>query len=122
MVNVSIGDSEVRFEPVGLSKLWTFSRGVRVPFSAIRVVRKAPANVTRGLWKGLRMPGTQLPGVIVAGKYLGWNGWTFWDVRGGGASAIELELLGHRFSRLVVDVADPAAEVERLRAVAPSVV
>ncbi len=62
------------------------------------------------------MPGTQIPGVIVAGSYLQGGRWTFWDVRGSGDNAIEVELVGVRYHRLVIDVADPDAERERLRA------
>jgi hypothetical protein len=54
--------------------------------------------------------------VITAGSYLHDGEWEFWDVRGNGASAIEVDLSGTRYRRLVVDVSDPDATVARLQA------
>ena len=62
------------------------------------------------------MPGTQIPGIIIAGSYLRDGRWTFWDVRGAGDNAIEVDLVGVRYQRLVIDVADPDAERDRLQA------
>jgi hypothetical protein len=116
MVDVTLRGDVAIFEPRGWSKLWTLEARLTVPLSAVRAVRRAPPGVGRGWWKGWRLPGTHLPGVIVAGSYYGDGAWTFWDVRGAGDRAIEVELEGTRYRRLVVDVSDPEAEVERLGA------
>jgi hypothetical protein len=116
VVNVTLRDGAAVFEPRGWSKLWTFRRRIVVPLSAIRSVRQAPPGIGRGWWKGWRLPGTHLPGVIVAGSYLRDGDWEFWDVRGEGDRAIEVELRGAPYRRLIADVADPAAVVDRLRA------
>jgi hypothetical protein len=114
MVDISIGNGQVVFSPRGLSKLWSLRCRVTVPVSAIRRVRRAAPGVSRGWWKGWRLPGTHLPGVIIAGSYLRDGEWEFWDVRGAGRRAIEVDLSGVRFSRLVIDVDDPDAAVRRL--------
>jgi hypothetical protein len=114
MVEILLRDNVAVFKPLGWSRIWTFSDPVSVPFSAIRAVRRAPAGVGRGWWKGWRIPGTHIPGIIVAGSYLDKGAWTFWDVRGAGDNAIEVELDGVRFKRLIVDVGDPDAEQQRL--------
>lgn len=116
MVDIAIRGGTAVLEPRGWSRIWTLRRRVVIPISAIRRVRRAPADLVRGIWHGWRLPGTQLPGVIIAGSYLKDGEWTFWDVRGKGARAIEIGLSGTRYSRLVVDVADPDAEVARLTA------
>jgi hypothetical protein len=116
MVEITIRGGAAAFEPRGWSRIWTLRRRVVIPLSAIRLVRRAPADLVRGIWHGWRLPGTQLPGVIIAGAFRKEGEWTFWDVRGKGARAIEVRLSGTRFSRLVVDVADPDAEVARLNA------
>ena len=116
MVDVVLRDNSVIFEPRGWSKLWTLNDRVAVPLSAVRSVRRAAPGIGRGWWKGWRIPGTHLPGIIVAGSYLEDGRWTFWDVRGSGDNAIEVELEGVRYHRLVIDVADADAECVRLQA------
>ncbi len=120
MVHVAVRDNMAIFQVRGWSKIWALRSKVVVPLSAIRAVRRAPAGVGLGWWKGWRVPGTHLPGVIVAGRYYRDGGWEFWDVRGAGDHAIEIELTGAAFRRLVVDVPDPDAEIARLRSVAPT--
>ena len=120
MIDVTVRDDVAIFKLRGWSKFWTFRRQVEVPLSAIRAVRRAPAGVGRDWWKGWRMPGTHLPGSIVAGRYYRDGGWEFWDIRGAGNQAIEVELTDAAFRRLVIDVADPAAEITRLRSVIPN--
>ena len=114
MVGIEMRDGQVVFTPLGMSRLWAMRGRITVPRSAIRRVRRAPPDVGKGWWKGWRLPGTHLPGVITAGSYLRDGEWEFWDVRGAGASAIEVELAGTRYRRLIVDVEDPAGAVARL--------
>ena len=116
MVDVILRDNSVIVEPRGWSKLWTLHERVAVPLSAVRGVRRATQGVGRGWWKGWRMPGTHLPVIIVAGSYFQNGKWTFWDVRGSGDHAIEVDLEGVRYHQLVIDVADPDAEQRRLQA------
>ena len=124
MVDITLRDGTAVFEPRGWHRIWTLRRRVEVPLPAIRLVRRAPPDVASGWWHGWRLPGTQVPGVIIAGSFRLEASWTFWDVRGSGKSAIEVRLAGHRYDRIVVDVADPDGEVKRLReaayAAAPS--
>ncbi|MBV8281921.1 MAG: hypothetical protein JO347_07650, partial [Candidatus Eremiobacteraeota bacterium] len=55
----------------------------------------------------------------VAGTYYDGKGCVFWDVHHA-ENAIEITLRDERFSRLVVEVEDPAAAVAMLRdAIAP---
>jgi len=116
MVDITVSKGHVVIAPRGLSRLWTLHGPITAPLAAIRDVRRAAPGVGLGRWKGWRLPGTHLPGVITAGSYLHDGDWEFWDVRGAGASAIEIDLSGTRYKRLVVDVADPDAAVARLQA------
>ncbi|MEO5590804.1 MAG: hypothetical protein ABIS03_14580 [Gemmatimonadaceae bacterium] len=120
MVDITVGEKEVAFVPHGWSRVWTVDARVVVPLRAIRTVSKARPGIGRGWFKGWRLPGTHIPGVIVAGSYYRNGEWTFWDVRGIGETAIEVELSGVHFTRLIVDVGDPASEVSRLLAALPT--
>src|SRR6185437_15112639 len=69
------------------------------------------AEEARGLWHGIRMPGTQIPGVIIAGTFYQHDGAVFYDVHDP-EQTIALEL--DHFKRLVIQVDDPAATVALL--------
>jgi hypothetical protein len=118
VVSIALGARDVTISPSGWSRIWTMRSQIRFPLSSIRAVHRAPADAGRGIWHGWRLPGTHVPGVLVAGSYYRGGRWEFWDVRVSKGRAIELELEDAPYSRVVVDVADPAFEVERLRAAA----
>jgi hypothetical protein len=60
--------------------------------------------------KGIRAPGTHVPGVHTAGTFHIHGERIFWDVRDA-SKAIVIELDDEPDSRLVVQVADPRATV-----------
>jgi hypothetical protein len=67
-----------------------------------------------GLWKGFRMPGTHLPGILVAGTFFKGGKRFFWDVRKK-QNTIVVELDDEPYHQLIIEVEDPAAEIARLR-------
>src|SRR5690242_18028188 len=79
MVDVSVHDGIVTFEVEGADKLWALRSRLEIPLAHIRGVRVDP-EVARGWWHGIRMPGTQLPGVITAGTFYQHGKRVFWDV------------------------------------------
>jgi len=113
MVDISIAEGMVTFRVVGLHKLWAVRSKVRVPIRNIVQVGPGEPIVGEG-WAGWRLPGTWFPGLITAGSYLKSGQWSFWDVMRP-AQTIAVTLKEHRFSRLIVEVADPAAEILRLK-------
>jgi hypothetical protein len=113
MVEISVAEQKVTIEVQGLHQLWAAKRKIEVPRDAIRAVRRLPGDAIRGLWKGWRVPGTHVPGVIVAGTFYRGGERHFWDVRDA-SRGIEIELAGHRYDRLFVEVADPDAALREL--------
>ena len=73
------------------------------------------ASEATGFFHGLRLPGTNLPGIITAGTFLSRGEWTFWDVHDS-EHAIAVRLHDERFSKLVIGVADPAETVRAIEA------
>ena len=112
MVEFSLDGSTIRFEVQGLHRLWAFKSRLEVPLAHIRGVTSDP-NVARGWWKGLRMPGTNIPNIIVAGTFYMNMKRTFWDVSNA-AKAIVIYLEGNRYDRLVIEVQDPEAAVGQI--------
>jgi hypothetical protein len=113
MVRVSIQGDTAVFDVQGLHKLWAFKSRLKIPQAHIKNVRADP-DVATGLWKGFRMPGTHLPGILVAGTFFKGGKRFFWDVRKK-QNTIVVELDDEPYHQLIIEVEDPAAEIARLR-------
>ena len=115
MVDVDITSLELVLRPRGLHKLWTFKREVRIPRAQLKGVEVGVSPSARALLsRSIRLPGTSVPWRITAGSYRSTGEWSFWDVVGNGEHAVTFSTEGHRYSQLVVDVADPKATVEAI--------
>jgi hypothetical protein len=114
MVKVSIENDRVRFEIEGWDRLWALKSQLEIPLSHILAVGAAP-EAARGGWDGLRLPGTQIPGVLTAGSFYQSDGFVFFDVHDP-ERTIVIDLEHEHYKRLVIEVEDPAEVVERIRA------
>ncbi len=112
MVSIKIDGDRVSARVLGLHKLWAFKS--RFSFKVRNIVdARFDTGVTVGLYRGLRMPGTHIPGVIVAGTYYRDKRREFWDV-GRIENAIVVDLENEKFDRLVIETADPLETVALL--------
>ena len=112
MVRISIEDGLVNFDVEGIDKLWSFKSRLTIPLTHIRSVKIDP-EAARGWWHGLRLLGTQLPGVLTAGTFYENGGIVFYDVHDPD-NTIVLELDHERYQRLVVEVESPHATLRAL--------
>ncbi|MFD9127393.1 hypothetical protein [Kitasatospora sp. NPDC059571] len=108
MARLSVADGMLIVEVEGLDKLWALRSRLEIPLANVRGATADPGIVHE--WKGIRLGGTHLPGVITAGTFRSAGEWVFWDVRNP-AGAVVIELTDERYSRLVVEVSDPRAAV-----------
>ena len=65
MVTVTVQGDRVRFEVEGWDKLWALRSHLEIPLEHILAVRADP-EPARGWWHGLRLPGTQIPGLLTS--------------------------------------------------------
>jgi hypothetical protein len=111
---VSLGTSgETLHVRLGRPDSWLALKSeLDVPKSSItRVVADPDPRMPNG---AIRMPGTSIVGLITAGTYVVRRGpKEFWDVRKRGR-AVAIELRDHPFTRIVVEVDDPKAVVDRV--------
>lgn len=106
MTIVTIEDHRLAVEMRGADKLWSMHSHIDVPLDHVVGARRDP-DQTRGFWKGLRVPGTRLPGVIDAAGTFYHNGKRiFFDVHDPDKTVI-IELHDDHFDELVLEVADP---------------
>ena len=92
---------------------------ISVPVSHIKSIEIKSGTdkpVPRTNWKTLRLGGTYWPGKITAGTYwsLETKEWSFWNIRKG-ERVVVIELEGEKYSRLVLEVGDLEAVVEKIQ-------
>ena len=109
MVDLSIAEGKLTLHVRGADKLWAFKSSLEIPLVHIAGVRADP-EAARGCYHGIRMPGTNVPGVITAGTFYQDGKRVFWDVHHP-EKTIVIDLNDERYSRLIVEVADPQAAV-----------
>jgi hypothetical protein len=114
MVTVSISGTSVHFVVEGWDKVWALKSELTIPLTHIHAVRADP-EPARGWWHGLRLPGTDVPGVIIAGSFYQSEGFVFYDVHNPERTVV-FDLDHEHYKRLVVEVEDPTATVAAVNA------
>ncbi|MDT0446436.1 hypothetical protein [Streptomyces johnsoniae] len=92
----------------GLDKLWSFKGSLTIPLANVRGATADPGIATEP--KGIRAPGSHIPGVITAGTFHQDGETVFWDVKDP-SKAVVVELADEKYARLVLQVDDPRATV-----------
>lgn len=105
-------DDRLLVRPVGLVRLWALSTGVDVPLDHVVDVG---VSERKGLLRGFRAPGTHLPGFMTAGTFRSRGEKDLWMV-GRHEKVLVIELAGEAYRHVIVQVEDPEAAVEALRA------
>jgi hypothetical protein len=117
MAELRVEGSELVVELSELEKVGALRGDVRVPLASVRAVRVA--DDPRPELRGIRAPGTGIPGIIALGSRRG-EGHDFAAVYHD-HPAVVVELEGTQFDRLVITVRDPQAVAEEIRsAVSPN--
>lgn len=114
MVEVTVHGDHVHFSVEGWDKLWALKSQLEIPVAHIRAVRADP-EPARGWWHGVRLPGTQIPGLLTAGSFYQSDGFVFFDVHDPERTVV-IDLAHEHYQRLVIEVADPDAVVRTLEA------
>jgi hypothetical protein len=117
MVDLSIADGNLELHVRGADKLWAFKGSLEVPLRHIARIRADP-SVAHGWWHDIRLPGTNIPGVLTAGTFYQHGKRVFWDVHNP-ENTVVIELRDERYDELIVEVADPQLMVELIRAALP---
>ncbi|MHB8588529.1 MAG: hypothetical protein ACYDA0_06720 [Candidatus Dormibacteraceae bacterium] len=97
----------------GVDQFFALKSQLEVPLQHVASVEVSPPEARR-IWHGLRVGGTNVPGVITAGRFIDHGEWAFWDVHDPDM-AIAIHLHGDRYAKLVIGVGDPAATAQAIR-------
>lgn len=112
MVKLSRNSDSLIVTIEGIGKLMAFKNKIVIPFEKIVEV-SVNLNDDVAIWQGIRLPSTSVPGFIHMGTRLTLKGRHFY-LRRKGHESIILELKGHKFKRIVVDVPDPVDAVSQI--------
>jgi hypothetical protein len=113
MVELSIAEEKLMLCVMGADKLWALKSSLEIPLVHIAGVRADP-EVARGWWHGIRLPGTNVPGVITAGTFYQDGKRVFWDVHYP-ERTIVIDLHDEHYNQLVIEVADPQAAINLIQ-------
>lgn len=114
MVTISIAGDRVHMDVEGIDKLWSLRSRLDIPLAHIRSVRIDP-EAASGWWHGLRIMGSNIPGILTAGTFYQKGGVVFYDVHDP-ERTIVLELAHETYERLIIEVQEPEAarkEIEK---------
>jgi hypothetical protein len=113
MVNVDVEGDRATFTVEGMDKLWSLRSRLEIPIAHITSAEVNHDQVGRW-WHGIKLLGTELPGLFGAGMFLYHHEVVFWDVRDP-ARAIIVSLEHETYKKLIIEVDDPDGTVARLK-------
>jgi hypothetical protein len=111
MASLVISDETVTVAMSRAEKAEALHTDLTFPRSAVAGVRSVPDGMSEV--HGLRLPGTQFPGVIMVGTWRSADGITFAVCHGHG-TAIVIDLTGQHYDRVVMTVENPDDATARL--------
>ena len=102
MNDIITSQNTVCIEITGWDKLWAFKGSLKIPKASISKAYRFHDSLKPPLW---RSPGTEIPGLIIAGTYYGRGRKEFWSTHF--KNPIVFDLNSGDYTRIVVDVEDP---------------
>jgi hypothetical protein len=113
MVDVAIEDGLVVFRVEGIDKFWALRSRLEIPVEHVTGAEHNPDDVGRW-WHGIKLLGSELPGVFAAGTFYYHRELVFWDVHDVEHTVI-VTLNHERYKKLIVEVRDPQETIARIR-------
>jgi hypothetical protein len=112
---VAITPEGLVVEPIGMNRIWAFTRCLRFPLGHVRGATFDPGM--RDEPKGWRGPGLGLPGKL-AGTFHSNGKRQFWNISGYDRAIVITLDPAERYDRVVITVDDPQQVVDAVNSVA----
>lgn len=113
MAEIRIEGDELVIEQSLVDHLLSLRSTLRFPIAQVDGITWDPGVAAEP--KGLRVPGTHIPGLVVAGTFRHEGEKVFWNIRRG-THAVVIRLRDAEFQQLVVEVDDPQGTVDAVNA------
>lgn len=116
MATIELTPTSLIVHVTGADTFWALKSRLEVPLEHVVGAELDPEVQEKwtDLWKGVRLPGTHIPGVIAAGSLYHHQEWVFWDVHHP-EKTVTIRLAHEHYSKLVIEVDDPAAAVAAIQ-------
>lgn len=107
MAQVELTSTMLTVHVTGLNVVWSLKSRLEIPLAHVKGSR-VDHEIARTWWKGWRVPGTNIPGVISAGTFYKDGTRVFWDVHDPDRTVV-IDLSDESYAALVIQVDDPEA-------------
>lgn len=111
MITITKEKELFHFNVEGLHKLWALKSELTIP--AENIIKAYQDEAELNGWKGWRIPGTHIPGLITAGTFHLSGNKIFWDVVDK-KKAIIIDLADESYQKLIIEVEDPESMITLL--------
>ena len=113
MPTIHIDARELRVELSTAEQIWGLHRSLSIP--AENIVGAQPLEKRWWFGLGWRIPGSMIPGVVIAGTYIqrGDKAFVSW-MRG--TEPLQINLTGHKYTRVIVGVKDAKGHADAINA------
>ena len=112
MVDIKIDGDRAVFEVEGWDKMWALRSRLEIPLSHIKGAR-GDDEAAKGWWHGVRLGGSDLPGVITAGTFYRKGRLVFYDVHKP-ENTIVVDLDHEHYDQLILQVREPGEAVRTI--------
>ena len=115
MTEIELTDDTLIVHVRGADTFWAFKSQLEIPLIHVVDAEVDPAVGEHwdDLVKDRTLRGAHVPGLIAAGGYYISGGWVFWNVQYP-HKALTINLAHEHYTKLVIEVRDPAADVARI--------
>jgi len=112
MVEIRIDGDRAVFEVEGWDKMWALKSRLEIPLEHIKGAR-IDDEAAKGWWHGVKLGGSDLPGVITAGTFYRKGRLVFFDVHKP-EQTIVVDLDHEHYDQLILQVRDPKDAVRTI--------
>ena len=112
MIDVSVEGDRITFEVEGWDKLWALRSRLEIPIAHVKGAR-IDEEAAKGWWHGVKIGGSDLPGVITAGTFYRQGRLVFYDTHKP-EHTIVVDLDHETYDQLILQVRDPALAVQTI--------
>ena len=112
MVDVTVQGDKITFEVEGWDKLWALKSKLEIPIAHVKSALY-DESAAKGWWHGVRLGGSDLPGVITAGTFYRKGRLVFYDTHKP-ENTIVVELDHEHYDQLILQVRNPETAVKEI--------
>ncbi len=115
MTTVTFDGQNMLVTILGMDEVWALKHSLTIPIEHVKTAIHDPKLAKRRLYPGLRIPGTDIPGIIRAGTFYRRGKRFFWDVHHPDKSIV-ITLENEKYYQLIIEVEHPEETVGQILA------